>query len=127
MFQCDVSNIREEIYCAENRILQQQIESTRLVHTCPANAMRIMEQIAADRARCLHLSLLMRGLSTDYDDWSLQSVDQRMEREGFQRIGLKQQLYLRRRTTGIDLSDLVDVMHLEPETVEQLVRVLHRR
>ncbi|NTW03153.1 MAG: hypothetical protein HGA19_18050, partial [Oscillochloris sp.] len=111
MLQCDVSDIRADLLRLEQRIEHNRREFFNQVQSAPCCALSLMEAIAADRARHLHLTLLARGLSTDYDCWAQATMDQRMHQVGFSRISSHQPLYVRPTVPGLDLSDLFSVIH----------------
>jgi hypothetical protein len=121
MLQCDVTDIRTELRWIEQRLAQRQGDFTELVASAPCVAMSLMERIAADRARHLHLTLLERGLSSDYDTWARQTMDQRMCEVGWCQVSRRRPLYLRRGFCGLDLSDLFSTVHVEPYDLDALI------
>lgn len=121
MLRGDVSDIQTELAWVHQRLERNQHEFAELIDTAPCWALSLLEQIGADRARTLHLTLLSRGLSTDYDQWAQAPMDQRMCEVGFRRVSRRQPLYVRRTFSGLDLSDLFSTVHVEPYDLDALI------
>ncbi|NCC36074.1 MAG: hypothetical protein EOM24_29275, partial [Chloroflexia bacterium] len=117
MLQLDVSDIQTEIDWIEQRLNAQHQQFADLIRTSPCLALSMLETIAADRARKLHLTLLARGLGVDYDAWATTSMDQRMCDIGFRPVSRYQPLYLRRTALGIEISDLFATVQITPADV----------
>lgn len=76
MLQCDVRDICDELHTIEQRLAGYCRDFVELVNQSPCLALSYIERIAHDRARILHLALLSRGLSTDYERWAKASMDE---------------------------------------------------
>ncbi|NTV65253.1 MAG: hypothetical protein HGA65_17220, partial [Oscillochloris sp.] len=116
-----------DLHQIEERMERNRREFLNQIGSTPCCALRIMESIATDRVRHLHLAMLSRGLSTDYDRWVQATMDQRMEQVGFQRLASHHPLYLRKTYPGVDLSDLFSVIHIDQSDIHTLIAKLHQK
>lgn len=121
MLRCDVRDIQTELDWVHQRIERHRRDFAGLADSAPCLALSYMERIAYDRARELHLTLLARGLSNDYDRWAQAPMDQRMCEIGFKRVSRRQPLYVRHTFSGLDLSDLFSTVHIEPYDLDALI------
>lgn len=126
MLQCDVSDIYKELQGIEQRIERHHQDFAELVDQSPCLALSYMERIAFERARELHLTLLARGLSTDYDRWARAPMDERMCQVGFRRVSRREPLYLRRTFSGIDLSDIFSTVQIDTYDLDGLIASLRQ-
>ncbi len=121
MLPCDVSDIHSEIFKIAQRIERSRRDFAAQAERAPYCALSQSESIARDRMHHLHLAMLARGLSTDYDRWAEGSMDQRMEQVGFRRLPSRLPLYLRQNSLHLDISDLFSIIHVDAADVKTLI------
>lgn len=126
MLQCDVRDICDELHAIEQRLAGYCRDFAELVNQSPCLALSYIERIAHDRARILHLALLSRGLSTDYERWAKASMDERMRQIGFDRFSRRKLLYVRRAGSGWELSDIFATIQLDVADLNNLMMRLHQ-
>ncbi|WP_322489613.1 hypothetical protein [Chloroflexus sp.] len=126
MLQCDVRDICAEFRRIERRLVRQYRDFAELIHQSPCLALSYMERIAHDRARVLHLTLLMHGLGADYEQWAKASMDERMEQIGFCRFSRWRPLYVRRAGSAWEVSDLFATIQVDVTDLNGLIARLHQ-
>ena len=125
-----VDDIQSEVHWLEDCIKRNMRDFEALLNQCPISAMGLMDKIAADRTKVFRLSMLMHALSSDWETWEGQTIDERMCVEQFQRVSPHQSLYVRHQRKpdpGVELCDLFDIIHIKPQAIEDLIGALRRR